>query len=111
MIGWFPWERRRVEAARQAARIKAHEAERVQYEGLRAEVAAFPYRIVERADGLWRVEYAYVWWWLRGPPSIHWKVARHCTRLPTRDAALEAVKRLLNPVEVRVDASGCEAAA
>jgi hypothetical protein len=104
MFGWLPWKRREaIEAVARSARL---EDERRQHEALAAEVDAYPYRICERADGLWRVEYAYVWWWIRSPPSIQWKTARHASRLPSREAAIDAVQRLLSPLEIRVGSDG-----
>lgn len=104
MFDWLPWKNR--EAAEAASLLARYEEEKRHCDDLVAEVAAHPYRICERADGLWRVEYAYVGWFWRAPPSVQWKAARHASRLPSRHEALEAVQRLLNPVVVAVDNDG-----
>lgn len=74
---------------------------------VRDQVAAAPFRLVERPGGLWRIERAYcISHGLRLSPVVSWQVIPDADALPSEGEALAAVQRLLSPRITKIGPDG-----
>jgi hypothetical protein len=105
---WNRWQRALEKGQRDRAEYEAAcAAYDLRLQETRDQVAAAPYRLVERPDGLWRIERAECFTFaLRLSPVVSWREIPDADALPTEGEALAAVQRLLSPRITKIGPDG-----